>query len=48
VAELLHEELETPGWHALNFHPPALPGGLYFVRLRAGRESLCRKLLLVN
>jgi hypothetical protein len=38
----------TAGWHAVEFRPSGLPAGLYLVRLRAGRELLCRKVLLLQ
>lgn len=46
VAELVRDHAEPAGWHAVEFRPSGLPAGLYFVRLRAGREMLCRKVLL--
>jgi hypothetical protein len=48
VAELVHDRVETAGWHAVEFRPSGLPAGLYLVRLRAGRELLCRKVMLLQ
>jgi hypothetical protein len=48
VAELMRDQPETAGWHAMEFRPWALPGGVYFVRLQAGAETLSRKVLLLK
>lgn len=45
---LVHDRAETAGWHAVEFRPPGLPAGLYLVRLRAGRELLCGKVMLLQ
>jgi hypothetical protein len=48
VAELLRDQAETAGWHAVELRPSGLPDGLYLVRLRAGGEIVCRKLMLLE
>ena len=48
VDELIHEQPQTAGWHTVQFSRAGLPAGLYFVTLRAGGETLGRKVLLAN
>ena len=47
VAQLLRNQAETAGWHALEFRPSGLPGGLYLIRLQAGCETVSKKALLL-
>lgn len=45
--ESLFEGQRAAGWHEL-CKPLSLPGGVYFVRLEAGRESAVRKVVVVR
>jgi hypothetical protein len=48
VATLLRDEPVPAGFHHVDFRRPGLPTGLYMSRLRAGRDVLTRKMLVVR
>jgi hypothetical protein len=45
--ESLFEGQRAAGWHELR-KPLSLPGGVYFVRLEAGRESATQKVVVLR
>jgi hypothetical protein len=44
--ETLVNEYQTAGEHEITWQPKALPGGIYFYRLKAGEFSETKKLIL--
>lgn len=39
---------QTVGKHSVEWHPQGLASGVYFVRLRSGSSTLCRKMVLLD
>jgi hypothetical protein len=48
VKRLLDDAPRDPGAHEVRFDTSALPTGLYLCRLRAGAESVTRKLVIAR
>ncbi len=48
VERLLVDSPQGPGEHEVRFDASALPNGLYLCRLRAGAESVTRKLVTAH
>jgi hypothetical protein len=47
VATLV-DEMQTAGYHTVNFNASSLPSGLYLYRMQAGEQSFIRKMMLVK